>query len=113
MVDEKLDTRTEIAKSLSDISRNTGKVSFKVTYTSTPGNIEIDKRFQDFCFVYANNEYLAGISKLLDCFDSYKDRARMENYLAILEKRLHFLEEQLESKKDVHEESDEVLIKTF
>jgi len=116
-MEEKLD-RTDIAKALSDISRNTGKISFKVTYTSTDGNTAIDKRFQDFCFNYCNNEYLAGISKLLDYYEAYKDRARIESYLAIVEHRLQLLEDQVNNKnlkeeKEEEEVNDEPVIKTF
>ena len=112
-MEEKIDMRTEIAKSLSDISRNTGKVSFKVTYTSLKGNVDIDKRFQDFCFNYANNEYLAGIGKLLDYYEAYKDRARIENYLSMVEQRLQLLEEQVNKKEEKEEVNDEPVIKTF
>jgi len=110
---EEKNDRTDIAKALSDISRNTGKVSFKITYTSTDGNTVIDKRFQDFCFNFANNEYLAGIGKLLDYYEAYKDRARIENYLAIVEHRLQLLEEQVNKKEKEVEENDEPIIKTF
>lgn len=107
---EKENVRTEIAQTFSDISRNTGKVSFKITYTATEGNIGVDKRFQDFCFNYANNEYLAGISKLLDYYEMLKDKQRIENYLGIVEQRLQALEHK--DKEEV-ETNDSPIIKTF
>jgi len=69
-------TTNDLVKYFSDVSRNSGKVTFKITYTATPGNILIHKAFQKYAFDEANNEYLAAIGKLLDnasFIEIYKD----------------------------------------
>lgn len=104
--------RTKVAQFFSDNCRNTTKVVFKISYTGTDGNIDIDKRFQAFCYQYANNEYLAGIGKLLDAYEMYSDRTAMENYLKFLEKRIILLEEKISEKSEPKEEKKEV-INTF
>lgn len=86
----KLDVQ-ELTQTLNDISRNTGKISFKVTYTATEGNMEIHKAFQEFCFDKANNEYLAGIGKLLEC-------AAFMDYLLDINARLDNLEKMIVQK---------------
>lgn len=91
-----MNNRTEVAKALSDMSRNTGKVTFKITYTATEGNVNIDKAFQDFCFKYSNNEYLAGLGMLLEVFDHYRDLKSLESYINLLEERLERVEDKLE-----------------
>jgi hypothetical protein len=88
--------RLKVAQFFSDISRNAGKVSFKITYTNTDGNREIDQRFQDFCFRHTNNEYLAGISKLLDCFKAFEDKTALEVFAMSIESRVKALEEKTE-----------------
>lgn len=55
-----------LTKELAEVSRGSDRVGFAITYSSTEGNVEIHERFQRFCAERANNEYLAGIGKLLD-----------------------------------------------
>ncbi len=86
--------RTEIGKYFSDISRNSGKITFKITYTATEGNIGIDKRFQEFCFRHANNEYLAGLGLLLKVFQHYSELSSLGDAIEALDKRVTFLEEE-------------------
>lgn len=78
--------RTELAKHLSDVSRNTPRVSFKISYTATDGNLRIDKSFQEFCHYYANNEYLAGIGILMEAFYFYKQMASLNDKVEDLAK---------------------------
>lgn len=73
--------RLDIVKSFSDMSRNAGTTTFKISYTSTEGNLDIDKRFQEYCAEYANNEYLVGIGKLLDTFEHYKHLSALDTAL--------------------------------
>lgn len=109
-MDEEKNDRVQVAQFFSDNCRNAPKVSFKVSYTATDGNIDIDKRFLSFCYQYSNNEFLAGIGKLLDAFEFYKDRVAMENYLKFLETRILELEDKIN--KPVEKKTEEV-IKTF
>lgn len=55
-----------LTKELSEISKGTERVGFAITYSSTQGNLDIHERFLNFCADKSNNEYLAGIGKLLD-----------------------------------------------
>ena len=106
MEEHKESDRLKVAAFFSDVCRNTGKVSFKITYTNTDGNRDIDQRFQDFCFKYANNEYLQGINKLLDIAKAYQDRVAMENYMKMLEQRIIVLENKgVEIKKEDKKET--------
>ena len=96
--------RVEVAKSFSDISRNSPKTTFKVTYTATEGNIIIDKEFQQFCFDYANNEYLQGITLLLQSWRHYKELGALNEYVSIVDARVSKLEEDFEKSKLPKEE---------
>ena len=108
MMDEEIG-RVELSKKLSDISRNSGKVTFKITYTNTEGNSEIDKSFQEFCYKYANNEYLAGLSLLLKSFKHYQELGAMDAVFKTLDQRVTLLEEFIDKvKKGVEEEKEEV-----
>lgn len=93
--EHKPSNRLEIAEFFSEASRGAGKVSFKITYTNTDGNRDIDQRFLDFCFKNANNEYLMGIKLLLDSYDRLKDRIAMEAYMKMLELRIIDLEDKI------------------
>lgn len=107
MIEEKNMDMSDLAKELSEVSRKAGKVSFKITFTATPGNIEIQKRFQQFCFDQANNEYLMGIGKLLDY-------AAFLGYLVELEQRVEALERGKVVSSEVSKEDDSVKkVKTF
>lgn len=101
---ERFTNRTELAKFLSDISRNSGKVSFVVTYHGTEGNVAIDKEFQKFCAEHSNNEYLQGIKLLLGMFNHYQELRALDEVVADLEDRITALEakpkEQTEEKED-------------
>ena len=91
----------EAAKFFSDISRNSGKISFRILYTGTDGNISIHKEFQKFCFEESNNEYLQGIKVLLDAYNHLKNLQGIEEYLSILEDRIEALEKaNIEVKKE-------------
>jgi hypothetical protein len=90
--------RTELAKHLSDMSRNTPRVSFKVSYTATDGNLRIDKSFQEFCHYYANNEYLAGIGILMEAFYYYKQMATLNDKVELLAVHMDDLKASLEDK---------------
>lgn len=109
--------RTEVAKYFSDICRNSGKVSFKVTYTATEGNILVDKEFQEFCFKYANNEYLSGISLLLNTYKHYEELKNITEYLEELDGRLSIIEGKIGGNDALWKEEKEVEkikeIKTF
>jgi len=96
----------DLARELSDISKNTGRVSFKVSYTATDGNLKIHEDFQRFAFAKANNEYLAAVGKLLE----YQ---KIFEYLVDLDERLSKLEAQdvVPKEEDKKEVDDE--IKTF
>lgn len=98
--------RTELAKVLSDISRNSGKVTFKITYTATNGNLDIDKAFQKYCSKFSNNEYLAGIGLLLQAWEHYKDVRSLEVYLQSIDSRLKVLEDK--ATKDTDEPVNEI-----
>lgn len=100
MDEHKFSSRLEAAEFFSNISKNSGKVSFKITYTDTTGNRDIDQRFLDFCFHNSNNEYLAGIGLLLEYYDRLKDRTAMENYLKMLELRIIELEDKVLKEND-------------
>lgn len=100
-MDKDITDRTELAKFLSDVSRNSGKVSFKITYTSTDGNLAIDRAFQKFCALYSNNEYLAGIGLLLEVFEHYQDIKSMEEYMRSIDERLKVIEEKVNSGKEI------------
>lgn len=102
--------RIEIAQSFSDISRNSGRTAFKVTYTATEGNLEIDKEFQEFCFKYANNEYLQGIKLLLQYFKHYKELYALNDYVAVIDARLTDVEDKLSGKTEEPERKEK---KTF
>lgn len=101
--------RTQVAQFFSDNCRNTTKVAFKISYTATEGNVDIDKKFQEFCYQYANNEYLAGIGKLLDAYTAYQDKRAFEAYLKFIEQRMSAIEAKLEPKEEKKEEG----VKTF
>lgn len=100
MVEEKKMTVDELSKSLSEISRNTGKRSFKISYTATDGNTKIHESFQRFCFERANNEYLAGIGKLLELSEVFQ-------YLIHLDERISLLENSIVNKEVAKEEPKE------
>ena len=86
MESEKVDM-LELSQALSGISKNKPKAYFKIGYTETEGNIAIHKSFQEFCFYKANNEYLAGIGKLLE-YASFIDLMMMlEARIAKLEQK--------------------------
>lgn len=104
--------RTEIAKSFSEISRNAPKTTFKITYTATDGNVIIDKEFQEFCFKYANNEYLQGIAVLLHSWKHYKELGALNEYVSILDSRITKLEEKVNDKVEEPVKEDKEL-KTF
>jgi hypothetical protein len=87
--------RTELAKHLSEMGRNTPRVSFKISYTGTPGNLKIDKSFQEFCHYYANNEYLAGVGLLLEVFYHYKQLSEVHERIDILNAKLEELQDSL------------------
>lgn len=101
-------TVMDLAKEFSEVSRGVGKVSYRITYTATPGNTDIHKRFQKFCFEQTNNEYHAGIGKLLDY-------AAFLNYLMELEGRIADLEDKLSklTKSDVVDVKEVSGVKTF
>lgn len=111
-IEKRFNDRTELARHLSDISRNEGKVSFVITYTGTDGNIGIDKAFQKFCYDETNNEYLAGISKLLQIKEHYDELKRIDEVVATFEERLIVLEDLFEkameegNKKESGEENE-------
>ena len=88
-------TRVEAASFFSDVCRNAPKVVFRIVYTGTDGNIDVDKRFQDFCFKYANNEYLQGISLLLRVFEHYQELSAIDAYVNQIEQRLILLDERV------------------
>lgn len=113
MVDEKrIETINDLTKEFSDVSRGSGKVSFKVGYTATPGNVRIHEEFLRFSFDAANNEYLAAIGKLLE----YK---QIFEYLLDLNQRLGFVEAELKAvvkskcKCEEKKEEKERVVKTF
>ena len=105
--------RTEIAKSFSDLSRNSPKTTFKITYTATDGNVIIDREFQQFCFDYANNEYLQGIAILLQSWKHYKELGALNEYVSIVDARVTKLEEEFEKSKLPIEHKVEKKEKTF
>jgi hypothetical protein len=90
--------RVDLAKHLSDISRNTPRVSFKISYTATDGNLRTDKSFQEFCHYYANNEYLAGIGLLMEAFYFYKQMASLNDKVELIDQKINDLKESLENK---------------
>lgn len=93
----------KIARELSGITNSAGKVGFAVTYTATPGNLSVHEAFQKFCFEKSNNEYLAGIGKLLEF-------AAIYNWLTEFDRRLLVLEAKV-TQNGLQEERKE--IKTF
>jgi hypothetical protein len=103
--------RTEVSKYFSDISRNAGKVVFRITYTATPGNIEIDKQFQEFCFKHANNEYLVGLQLLLKAFKHYDDVVSLSAMIDGLAVRVESLEKK--GDKDGLQTATKEEVKTF
>lgn len=112
------ENRTDVAKYFSDICRNSGKVSFKVTYTATEGNILVDKEFQEFCFKNANNEYLSGISLLLASYKHYEELKGITDYLEELDSRITIIESKLGDNNAMQKEEKEIKekpkeIKTF
>jgi hypothetical protein len=96
----KCEDRISVAKAFSEVCRSSGKTMFPVTYTVTEGNLQIDKDFQEFCFKYANNEYLAGISLLLNIAKHYEDIKGLEDYMSQIDGRLMLIEEQLKGAND-------------
>lgn len=76
-----------LAKHLSEISKGAGKISFKIGYTATEGNQEIHKAFQNFCYEKANNEYLAGIGKLLEYSEIFSYLVNLDSRITELEKK--------------------------
>lgn len=87
--------RVDVAKVFSDNSRNAGRVTFKVTYTATDGNLAIDKRFQEFCNIHSNNEYLQGINLLLNTFEHYNEVLVLSDLINGLIERIDILEQKL------------------
>lgn len=75
----------EISKDLNDLSRKVGTVAFQIKYSSTDGNKDIHKRFLEYAFKNANNEYLVAIGKLLDLEDFDKRFSELEDRLAAME----------------------------
>jgi hypothetical protein len=110
---KEINDRVELAKFLSDVNRNTGKVSFKITYTSTDGNLDIDRKFQKFCAQHSNNEYLAGIGLLLEVFEHYKDIRSMESYMKSIDDRLRVIEDGMKPKEITVVETTNSDRKTF
>ena len=113
---QKPSNRLELAKFFGDTSLSAGKISFKITYTNTEGNRDIDQRFLDFCYKHSNNEYLAGIGLLLESYSRLQDRMMMENYLKMLELRIIDLEQKIESKPEPQKDlwkDDKKEVKTF
>lgn len=111
MGEKSFETINNLSKEFSDVSRGSGRVSFMVGYTATPGNVRIHEEFLRFSFDSCNNEYLAAIGKLLE----YK---QIFEYLLDLNQRLGFVEAELkalsESKcKCEKEEKKEEVVKTF
>lgn len=111
-MEETKDTLNKTVQFFSDNCRNAPRVSFKVSYTATKGNTDIYERFQEFCYLYSNNEYLAGIDKLLDAFNAHKDKSAMENYLKFLEQRIIEVETKMQELK-VEKKEEVKEIKTF
>jgi hypothetical protein len=90
--------RTDLAKHFSELGRSTPRVSFKISYTGTPGNLKIDKSFQEFCHYYANNEYLAGIALLMEVFYHYKQLSDVHERMDVLTAQMDSLKDSLENK---------------
>ena len=104
----------ELIDGFNSISKNAGVVSFKVKYTATPGNREIHKEFAEFCFDFSNNNYLEGISKLMDN-KKFSDRfERNEDRLSVVEMKLEGLRDLvLEQPKPEEKTTTEEKGKTF
>jgi hypothetical protein len=92
--------RMEVAKSFSEISRNAPRTTFKITYTATDGNVIVDKEFQQFCFDYANNEYLQGIALLLKSWRHYRELGALNEYIQAVGSRVEKLEDDVEALKN-------------
>ena len=76
----------QITKELSDYYKTSDRVGFAVTYTSTEGNLDVHERFVRFCAQNANNEYLLGISKLLEYAEFVTLLLDIDRRLQVLEK---------------------------
>ena len=96
----------EVSKTLNEMSKNAGTITFPVKYTATDGNRTIHKEFVRFAFDTSNNEYLMAIGKLLE----YK---KMFDKLFELESRILVLETKMYSKPEEKEEEENRLPKTF
>jgi hypothetical protein len=104
----------DVAKGLSEASKNAGRYKFLITFTATEGNLKVLQKFQRFSYDNCNNEYLVAINKLLDYVDIF-------NYLKSLDSRISILEEEIlelkAGKVEIKEEQKEVKkeegIKTF
>jgi len=103
-MEKKMVTVEDLTKELSTISRNTGKRSFKITYTATEGNMQIHNCFQQFCFDKSNNEYLAGIGKLLDATSNMEVLKSFDERLRVVEA---ILVQKIDTKAEIKEEKEE------
>ncbi|RLG33407.1 hypothetical protein DRN98_03995 [Methanosarcinales archaeon] len=116
-MEEKNMTVEDLTKQLSDISRNTGKRTFKIGYTATEGNMSIHKCFQQYCFDKSNNEYLAGIGKLLDAASNIEILKTFDERLRVLEalavKKLDLSVDGKEAKEEVEKKEEDEGPKTF
>lgn len=75
----------ELARTLSQNSRNVGEFGFNVKYNATEGNLQIHEDFIKFSFDKANGEYLVAIGKLLQYYESSKRIDMLEARLEALE----------------------------
>lgn len=94
----------KLAKELSSVTQASGKVGFAITYTATPGNVAIHEAFQKFCFERSNNEYLAGLGKLLE-------QSTIYGWLIDFDQRLVALESK-EASRVAPQEKEEIVTKT-
>lgn len=76
---------TELARNLSNVSRNIGNVGFSIAYPATESNIGTHERFIRFAFDEANGDYIVALSKLLDF-------AELSTRIDSIEQRIQLLE---------------------
>lgn len=92
----------ELSRTLNEMSKNAGTITFPIKYTSTESNRKIHQEFIQFAFDTSNNEYLMAIGKLLEYRKIFDKLFELETRVLALEIQVFSKqEEKKEEKKDV------------
>jgi len=91
----------EVSKTLNEMSKNAGTITFPVKYTATDGNRNIHKEFVRFAFDTSNNEYLMAIGKLLEYKKIFDKLFEMESRVLALESKLYSVPEKKEEEDEL------------